>query len=132
MHDLKALPNVEKHFVLLSYAISSQSHEPNSIEWPKISIFAIFGPKCDQKGPNLGPKMLLSAPWPPLVATYHCQLSQYAISSISNEPKSKKSTKTSFSKIAEKWLSLEAWWTSVKEKKIKIAKNHLFSRIERF
>ena len=129
MHDLKALPNVEKHFVLLSYAISSQSHEPNLIEWPEISIFAIFGPKFDQNGPNLGPKMLLSAPWPPLIATYQCQLSQYAISSISNQPKSKKSTKTSFSKFVEKWLSLVP---TVKEMKIENLKNHLFSRIERF
>ena len=83
-HDLKTLSNVEKHFVLLSYALSSQSHEPNSIKSPKISIFAIFGAKFDQNAPNLGPKMLLSAPWPPLIATYQCQLSQYAISSISN------------------------------------------------
>jgi hypothetical protein len=50
MQDLKTLPNVEKHFVLLSYALSSQSHEPNSIKSPKISIFAIFGPKFDQNG----------------------------------------------------------------------------------
>ena len=79
MQDLKTLPNVEKHFVLLSYALSSQSHEPNSIKSPKISISAIFGPKFDQNGPNLGPKMLLSAPSSPLVAIYHCQLSQYAL-----------------------------------------------------
>ena len=44
-------------------------------------------------------------------------LSEYAISSISNQPKSKKSTKTSFSKFVEKWLSLEAWWPTVKGKK---------------
>ena len=37
-------------------------------------------------------------------------LPEYALSSISKLPKSKKSTKTSFSKIFEKWLSLEAWW----------------------
>ena len=37
-------------------------------------------------------------------------LLEYAISSISKLPGSKKSTKTSFSKIFEKWLSLEAWW----------------------
>ena len=62
MHDLKPSPNVEKHFVLLSYALSSQSHEPNLIKSPKMSIFAIFGSKFDQNSPNLGPKMLLSAP----------------------------------------------------------------------
>ena len=45
----------------------------DQIKWPKISIFAIFGAKFDHKGPNLGFKMLLSAPWPPLVAIYHCQ-----------------------------------------------------------
>ena len=33
-----------------------------------------------------------------------------AISMICNQPKVKKSSKTSFSKIFEKWLSLEAWW----------------------
>ena len=33
-------------------------------------------------------------------------LLEYAISSISNQPKSKKSTKSSFLKIGEKWLSL--------------------------
>ena len=33
-------------------------------------------------------------------------LLEYAISSISNQPKSIKSTKTSFSKIGKKWLSL--------------------------
>ena len=33
-------------------------------------------------------------------------LLEYAISSISNQPKSKKSTKSSFLKIGKKWLSL--------------------------
>ena len=82
-HDLKTLSNVEKHFVLLSYALSSQSHERNS-KSPKISIFAIFGAKFDQNGPNLGPKMLLSAPWLPLVATYDCYQSKFAISGRSD------------------------------------------------
>ena len=36
------------------------------------------------------------------------ELLEYAISRISNQPKAKKSTKTSFSKFVEKWLSLEA------------------------
>jgi hypothetical protein len=36
------------------------------------------------------------------------ELLEYAISSISNQPKAKKSTKTWFSKFLAKWLSLEA------------------------
>ena len=62
MHDLKPWPNAEKHFVKLSYGIPSESHQPNSIKWSKISIFDIFGPKLDQNDQNLGTKMLLSAP----------------------------------------------------------------------
>ena len=38
MHDPKPSSDVEKHCVLLSYGISSQSHQPNSIKWPKTSI----------------------------------------------------------------------------------------------
>ena len=48
------------------------------VELLTIFISGIFGPKLGLNCPNLGPNMLLPAPWPPLVAIYHCQLSQYA------------------------------------------------------
>ena len=102
----KPSPNVEKHFVLLSYAISSQSHQPNSIKWPKILIFIIFGLKLALNGPNLGPKILLSTPWLRLVATYRCQLSQYAKSGQPNQPNSIKLPKTSISRFLRNFLSL--------------------------
>ena len=67
------------------------------------------------------------------------ELLEYAISSISNQPKAKKSTKTSFSKFVEKWLSLEAYkhckCTVIQKSQKKVPNvgfNHLFSRIGPF
>ena len=80
-------------------AYSSTQTRKNSLKSRFSHFFCIIGLILHHFALRSGDSWL-SSDLEPLV------LLEYAISSISNQPKSKKSTKSSFLKIGKKWLSL--------------------------
>ena len=80
--------------VLYFHNLQYQADPVTRSDGPKPQFFGNLGLKFDLNGPNLGPKILLSASWPPLVRKYHCQLSQYTKSGKANHLNSIKCPKT--------------------------------------
>ena len=113
LHDLVMLPNVGKHLVISKYAISSQFNRPNSRKWPKTSFLAFWIiQKCifvtfDLNDPS----------WPGNIAKMleNIYISQYAISSRSIRPNSRKWPKPSFMDlwIIQKCIFLIFEWSSM-------------------